>query len=209
MYRCLQRISCGCLSLAMVLPSIALSSAHALDASVPLAETGRQSVDEFEIVDTGRGEIGIEIGALTFLGADIHFYYRPSGSPWSYGWRYLEFEDDFFINVLDLDDSDRETQRVAGPFVRYLVTPERNQSFYLSGALYRVTQKIECELGDDEDSASGLFMGGGLMVGLKGTVGYNVGLMFAPGLSLDSQTPDCSSETDGYIDANLSIGFRF
>lgn len=155
------------------------------------------------------GVIGVELGVFTFLGLDIQGYYRPPDSPWLVGFRYLDYEDDFIFDELDGDGSDKETQTMSGPFLRYLVNPDRNESYYLSAALYRVEQTIECAFGSDSDVATGLFLGGGLTGNLDGGLYYNIGIMAAPGLSIETETPDCSSETDGGIDVNASLGLVF
>ncbi len=155
----------------------------------------------------GPGETAVEIGALVFLGADFSVYHRPAGSPWLVGFRYVETKDDFI--AIDFDDSDTEKITIAGPFARYLYSPGSNESFYLGGGLFRMSQEVECALGSDEDSATSLFVGGGLMSGANRPIGYNVGFLVAPGLSLGTDTGDCSSETDGGFDVNASVVFRF
>lgn len=151
------------------------------------------------------GEVGIEIGALTFVGTDLHLFFRVEDSPWMVGFRYLDYEDDFIS--IDFDNTDKETQTLSGPFVRYLLTPGRARTWYVGGAMYRATQKIECQGGSDEDKANGVFFGGGLMGRRDGRISYNIGLMFSPGMSLETDTGDCSSESDGGIDGVLSIMF--
>lgn len=182
------------LALAADLPTLALS-----------AETGPEERQSLEI--SRGGEFGIEVGALTLVGTDLHLFYRLTDSPWMVGFRYLDYEDDFML--YDYDDTDRETQTVTGPFVRYLFEPGRARTWYLAGSIYRVTQKILCRGISDEDSASGLFFGGGLMGRRDRFASYNIGLMFAPGMSLNTDNGDCSSETDGGIDSVLSIMFVF
>lgn len=152
----------------------------------------------------GPGETGFELGALLLLGADISVYHRPAGSPWLFGFRYLETEDDFV--TIDFDDSDKEETRISGPFARYLFTPGKD-TYYLGGGIFEITQRVECPLGSDEDSATGLFVGGGYMGGRRGAVGYNIGLLFAPGLSLEVDTGDCTSE-GGAFDVNASLMIR-
>ncbi|MGD8350899.1 MAG: hypothetical protein PVI79_16760 [Gammaproteobacteria bacterium] len=153
------------------------------------------------------GELGIEVGALTLVGTDLHLFYRLTDSPWMVGFRYLDYEDDFISN--DYDDTDRETQTVAGPFVRYLFEPGRARTWYVAGSVYRVTQKIECRGISDEDEANGLFFGGGLMGRRDRLISYNLGMMFSPGMSLNTDNGDCASETSGGVDAVLSIMFVF
>jgi len=153
------------------------------------------------------GEFGIEVGALTFVGVDLHLFYRLSGSPWMIGYRHLDYEDDFIS--FDADNTDKETLTLDGPFVRYLFSPGREESWYLAGALYRATQKIECSGVSDEDSASGPFFGAGLMGRRDSVLSYNIGLMVSPVASLKTDTGNCSSESNGSIDAVASMMFIF
>jgi hypothetical protein len=153
------------------------------------------------------GEVGIEVGALTIAGTDLHLFYRLADSPWMIGFRYLDYEDDFIS--IDYDNTDRETQTVTGPFARYLFEPGRARSWYLAGAMYQVTQKIDCGGSSDENRASGLFFGGGLLGRRDSLISYNLGLMFSPGMSLGTDNGQCSSESDGDIDGVLSLMFVF
>jgi len=177
----------------------ALAGASELPALASNQETGPES--------SRSGEVGIEVGALTFVGTDLHLFYRLADSPWMIGVRYLDYEDDFIS--IDFDNTDRETQTVTGPFVRYLFEPGRARSWYLAGSMYQVTQKIECGGISDEDRASGLFFGGGLMGRRDSLISYNVGLMLSPGMSLSTDNGQCSSETDGGIDGVLSLMIVF
>ena len=152
-------------------------------------------------------ETGVEIGALIFLGADFQVFHRPKGSRWMFGVRYLDIEDDF-INF-DADETDKETLTISGPFVRYLFEPDRRETYYLSGAIYEMTQKIECDLGSDKDSDTSLYLGGGFMGWRDQAISYNIGILMAPWASVETDTGDCSSEIDGGIDVNASIIFTF
>ena len=183
----------------------AIAGAAELPALALNPETGQARPSEPEI--SRSGEAGLEVGALSFLGTDLHLFYRLADSPWMIGFRYLDYEDDFI--AIDFDDTDRETQTIAGPFVRYLFEPGRARTWYLAGSIYRVTQKIECRGIIDEDKANGLFFGGGLMGRRDNLVSYNIGLMFSPGMSLNTDNGDCQSETNGGIDGVLSIMFVF
>jgi len=153
------------------------------------------------------GEFGIEVGALTFVGVDLHLFYRINDSPWMVGYRYLDYEDDFIS--IDADNTDRENLTLSGPFARYLFSPGRSKSWYLAGGLYRATQKIECSGVSDEDSDSGPFFGAGMMGRRDTVLSYNIGLMVSPSISLQTDTGECSSEADGGIDGVLSMMFIF
>ena len=185
-------LACSLLAGAWGPPALALG---------PEQEAARQ--DGLEI--SRPAEVVVEIGALTVVGTDLHLAMRLDDSPWMIGFRYLDYEDDFIS--IDADNTDEESQTISGPFLRYLLTPGRAQTWYVGGALYRVTQKIECRGGSDEDTANGMFFGGGVMGRRDGWVSYNIGLMLSPTVSLETDTGDCSSETDGGIDGVLSIMF--
>ena len=192
------------------LPVTGLLLAGSIFAAAPASPALALSPEQEPARQTGLeisrpAEVVVEIGALTVVGTDLHLAMRLDDSPWMVGFRYLDYEDDFISG--DYDNTDEETQTLAGPFVRYLLTPGRARSWYVGGALYRATQKIECRDGSDEDKATGMFFGGGVMGRRDGWVSYNMGLMFSPGMSLETSTGDCSSETDGGIDGVLSIMF--
>ena len=157
------------------------------------------------------GEIVIEVGVFIFLGSDFQVSYRPEDSPWMYGYRYLKTEDDFFDEAafgLPGNDSDREIISKSGPFVRYLINPESRETYYLSGALFKSTQRLECDSVTSEDSASSLYFGGGLMGWWNQAISYNVGILMAPGEDLITNTGTCASESEGGFDLSLSLVFR-
>ena len=181
------------------------TSAGEFDSLAANSEPGPSAVTDRE--KSTPGEFGIEIGALTFVGTDLQLFYRITDSPWMIGYRYLDYEDDFIS--IDADNTDRETLTLSGPFVRYLLSPGRGESWYLAGGLYRATQKIECFGVSDEDSASGPFFGGGRMGRRDTVLSYNIGLMLSPAMSLQTDTGDCSSESNGSIDAVASMMFIF
>ncbi len=183
---------CSCTALAAD-PQLALSN----------PSSGQTQRSELEI--SAPGETGFEIGAMTFVGAEIHLFHRVRDTPWMLGFSYLETDDDF-INY-DGDNEDRERRRLTGPFLRYLLQPGRRATFYAGGALYRVTEEIECFGVSDEDSARGLFFGAGYMGRRDGWLSYHVGLQFAPGLDLEADNGFCQSESEGQFHATASIMF--
>jgi len=196
----------GRLTVTGLLPGFsAITGASELPALASSQETGPKEQAGLEI--SRGGELGIEVGALTFVGTDLHLFYRLADSPWMIGFRYLDYDDDFIS--IDFDNTDRENRTVAGPFVRYLFEPGRARTWYLAGSMYRVTQKIECAGTGDKDQAGGLFFGGGLMGRRDSVISYNIGMMFSPGMSLGTDNGQCSSETDGGIDAVLGLMIVF
>ena len=157
-------------------------------------------------------EIGIGIGVLTLLGADFRFFYRQEYSPWLIGYRFLDIEDDFInesASGLADDDSDKESTKRSGPYVTYLFNATGAESYYLSGALYKVTTTIECSSGKESDSATNVYLGGGFRKKWSPNVGYDIGLLLSPGANLSVESEDCSSDSDGDIDLNASLIFAF
>ena len=182
----------------------------ALDGSLGLTGKTASEPEKIELAGSRPARFGIGLGALIAAGGvEVNLYYRPAGSDWVYGFRYLELDDEFIVNVFDLDTSDREIRTMAGPFARYLFSPSGPKSFYAGGGLYRVKQEIECELGSDSDSDTGLFLGGGLRGGLDQSLIYDIGIFMSPSINRRTETPDCSSESDGDVDATVSLGFNF
>ena len=201
----LESLRFTCLLRGLLLLQALISAAYAseFDALASAPETKTTSVPGPE--KSPPGEFGIEVGALTFVGVDLHLFYRIPGSPWMVGYRYLDYEDDFIS--FDGDNTDREKLSLSGPFLRYLFSSGRRESWYLAGGFYQATQKIECLDLSDEDSASGPFFGAGKMGRRDTVLSYNIGIMVSPGMSLATDTGVCSSESDGSIDAVLSMMF--
>jgi len=144
-------------------------------------------------------EIGIGIGVLIFLGPDFRIFYRQTDSPWVFGIRYLDIEDDFVNESavgLPGDESDREYTKRAGIYFDYLFTTQADAgSLYLTGALYKTTKTLECLSESDSDSATGPYFGGGYRGSFGEHFGYNIGLLFSPFAKLEATTTDCSSES--------------
>lgn len=157
-------------------------------------------------------EIGIEIGALSIIGSDFRLFFRQAESPWIIGYRFLDIEDDF-INEwaagLPDDDSDREFMKRSGPYLTYLFNETSNESYYFAGALYRAETKVVCSLGEDSDSATNVYVGGGYRKKWSSNIGYNLGLLLSPGADLSIDANNCSSEGEGDFDLNASLFFTF
>jgi hypothetical protein len=161
----------------------------------------------------GKSEIGIGVGALVFLGADFRILYRKSDSPWVFGIRYIDIKDDFVNESyvgLPNDESDKEYTRRIGVYSDYLFNKRPNTgSFYLSGALYRTTIKIECGSESDSDSATSLYFGGGYKGSFTDNLEYSVGILVSPFSSSELSTSTCSSSSSGDFDLNLSLILKF
>jgi len=185
--------------------SIIFATARADDAS-------SESINQ-DTIDTDRAEMGIEIGALIFLGPDFRIYYHQSDSPWVFGIRYLDIEDDFVNESavgLPGDESDREYTKRSGVYVDYLFSDQPDTgSFYATGALYKTTITIECNSVSDSDSATSLYIGGGYRGSFGKNFGYNLGLQFSPFVSMEQTTPYCSQTSDGDIDLNVDLIIKF
>ncbi|MDH3220324.1 MAG: hypothetical protein OEO19_12390 [Gammaproteobacteria bacterium] len=183
-----------------------------LSTSIGYAAETSSKLNDLEIQKTEGPEIGIEIGALTLLGSDFRLFYRQADSPWIIGYRFLDIEDDFineWVVGFPDDDSDREFTERSGPYVAYLFNAAGNESYYLSGALYRVETKIVCSLGEDSDAATSVYFGGGFQKKWSSNLGYNIGLLLSPTADLSIDANNCSSESEGDFDLNASLFFTF
>ncbi len=191
---------------------IRLTFAGLSKACVIVVFSGLMSANAKDQPIENRGIFSIEVGALVVLGADFQIYYRREGEPLLFGFRYLETEDDFVNEAylgLPGDDSDKEFITRSGPFIRYLFSPEANESYYLSAALFKTTEKIECGAVSNEDSATSPYFGGGYMGWADQTVSYNIGFMLAPSANLEVDAGGCESESDGGFDLSLGLALNF
>jgi hypothetical protein len=181
-------------------------------ASARAEDTQSESINQ-DKNDADKSEIGIELGALIFLGPDLRLFYRKAESPWLYGIRYLNIKDDFVNESavgLPGDESDQEYTTRVGVYVDYLFSDQPDTgSFYASGALYKTTIKIECYSVSDSDSATGLYIGGGYRGSFGDNFGYNIGLLLSPFVNLEQTTPYCSQTSSGDFDLNLSLSIKF
>ena len=161
----------------------------------------------------GKYETGMEIGVLIFLGADFRLFYREYDSPWVFGMRYLNIKDDFINESaagFPNDESDKQYTKRAGIYLDYLFINRANAgSYYLSGALYQTTKKIECDSESDSDSATSLYFGGGYQGSFGSQFGYKIGVLLSPFVSLEHNTTICSSEESGDFDLDVSLTFKF
>lgn len=158
-------------------------------------------------------ENGLVLGALIVLGPDFRIYHREADSPILVGFRYLDIEDDF-INEgavgLPGDSSDKEYTTRTGIYADYLFGKQPySDTHYASVGIFRTSLEIECGSESDEDSAASLYFGGGYRGSFGDHLGYSIGLLFSPFVSLSTTTSTCSSETDGDFDLNVGITYKF
>ena len=136
--------------------NICFSYAIADDSASDLINQEEQHADN--------SEIGIEIGVLTTVGSDYRISYRKLDTPWIFGFRYLDTKEGFINDAafgLTPDDSDQVYTKRTGLYVNYFLNWPDNESFYLSGALYNTTLRLECGFESDSDSAASIYFGGG------------------------------------------------
>lgn len=192
------------LLLTTVVMAISYSGAIAEEDQSELTNNQNQSIHT--------SETGVEIGALFLIGVDLRIFYRKMGSPWLYGFRYLDIKDDFINESyagLPNDESDKEYTNRVGFYFNYLFNHSYDKSFYLGGAIYNSMNKIECASESDSDSTLGIYFGGGYRGRLGKSLGYKLGMLLSPFVSHDLNTSICSSESDMDIDVNASLVFTF
>lgn len=200
-YHC-RRVSCAMFMAACLLPGI--TSARAEE---PVSDENNP-----EGADVDDTEVGLELGALIILGADFRVYYRKLDSPWLYGVRFLNIEDDFINESaagLPGSDSDREYTRRTGFYASYLLDHNSDESFYFSGALYNTKLKIKCGGESNSDSTTTPYFGGGFQGRWENNIRYNIGLLLAPFANLETSTTLCSSESSGDLDLDASLILEF
>lgn len=213
----LYRIKISSLDVTRLLAAILLSVYFlSAIAAAPLSATN----DDDSLLDSNLddeeykldSELGIELGALIIIGADFRVFYRGLNSPWLFGLRYLDTEDDF-VNEgyagLPNDESDKELKTTTGVFVNYLFDHLEDNSFYLSGALYETTEEIQCWGESASDSATSLYFGGGYRGFWGEHLGFKLGLLVSPFVDLEPMTSTCSSSSNNDIDLDVSLVFKF
>jgi hypothetical protein len=144
-------------------------------------------------------------------GADLLLDWRAEGSPWSFGFRHVQWQDtsrDPFTHRALSDTLETRT----GPLVTYRFRPRARGSWYLAAALYRWTKEERSLLGGDAGRAAATApaVGGGYTRTLgRGGFFWNAGMLLSPGTRLDTRTSTSSEEDRGTFDLLLQAGFRF
>jgi len=159
------------------------------------------------------GEFRVGVGVFTFAedGADLLVSYRPEGSRFAWGYRYVRwtdtFEDPFTGNKLT-----KTTSTLDGPVLNYLFRPEARGTWYLGVSVLRWSKAerslITGEVGTGSTTAP--FFGGGY----TGSIGrssfyYNAGLFISPGAKVNTSTSVSSEEDSGGFDVQLQLGVAF
>ncbi len=155
-----------------------------------------------------RSQLGLEIGALSFSGADIQIYYRKNESPWLVGYKYAKWTETFeFFGI----ETDTTKTTMAGPFVRYLLKPYQNKTWYLGASMLKHSVELTCLTvpGTDKDSDTSPYFGAGVMGKRDRSVYYNIGLLLSPTAELSTLAGGCAMEQEGGVDLNAHIGIVF
>ena len=155
-----------------------------------------------------RSQIGLEIGALSFSGTDVQIYYRRNESPWLIGYKYAKWTETFEFFGIQTDTSKIS---MTGPFVRYLLNPNQDKTWYLGASMLNHSEEVTCLTvpGTDQDSDTSLYFGGGVMGWRDRGIYYNVGLLLSPMAEQSTEAGGCLTEQEGGIDLNVHIGFVF
>ena len=185
--------------------NISFSHAAADDPQPELKIHGKQTENK-----TG---IAIEIGVLVFLGPDFRVSYHQLETPFIFGIRYMDIKDDFINESaagFPSDESDKVYTKRTGFFLDYLFnTLPNTASYYVSGALYKTTEKLECYPESDTDSATSLYFGGGYRGYFRNQFGYKIGLLMSPFVNLKQTTSYCSNDESGDFDIDVSLTYTF
>ncbi len=100
---------------------------------------------------------------------------------------------------------------MTGPFVRYLLNPNRNKTWYLGASMLKHSEEVTCLTapGTDMDSDTSPYFGGGVMGKRDRLIYYNIGLLLSPTAELSTLAGGCAMEQEGGVDLNAHIGFVF
>lgn len=154
--------------------------------------------------------VGLGIFFVAPDGVDLFASYRPAGSRWQFGYRYVRwtdsFDDPFTGNALT-----ETTDTMQGPQVNYLFTPEDTTSWYLGLSVLRWSRtEVSLMTGaSDSDSVVAPFFGGGWTAHLGKLAYFNIGMFLSPGAELKTNTGVSSEEQSGGFDIQLQLGVVF
>lgn len=143
-------------------------------------------------------------------GADFALGYRPGGSHWFLGLRYVRWIDTF-SDPFTGNELTETTNTMEGGFADYLFDAQSGLGWYVGLEVLRWSKSehslITGETGSDELVAP--FLGGGYMWGLGEHCYVDAGMFLAPGAQLSTSTSVSSEEDSGGFDIRLQVGFRF
>lgn len=143
-------------------------------------------------------------------GADFALGYRPGGSHWFLGLRYVSWIDTF-SDPFTGNELTETTNTMGGGFVDYLFDAQSGMGWYVGLEVLRWSKSehslMTGETGSDEVVAP--FFGGGYMWGFGEHFYADAGMFLAPGAQLSTSTSVSSEEDSGGFDIRLQVGFRF
>ncbi len=158
----------------------------------------------------GEFQVGLGLFALAPHGADVQISYRAAGSPWSFGFRHVQWMDTFHDPFTGHALSET-TEARTGPLVTYRFHPQAPGSWYLGGAVYQWSKRERSLVFGDSnrDSTTAPLIGGGYTRSLGTWFYWNAGLFLGPGKTVRTKTSTGSEEDSGVFDIQLQMGVRF
>ncbi len=158
------------------------------------------------------GDTRLGVGVFTFAnqGLDLQASFRPTGSPWTFGVRHVQWMDTFRDPFTGRSLSET-TETRSGPVVTYLFRPEARGSWYLGGAVYRWAKAEKSLVFGDTSrvSTTAPLVGGGYTGALGSHFYWNAGIFLGPGRTLKTQTSTGTEEDSGFFDLQAQAGLRF
>jgi hypothetical protein len=152
----------------------------------------------------------VGVFALAPGGKDITLGYRPGGSHWLAGLRYVGWVD-IFSDPYTGNDLTQTESTLAGAFVDYLFDRESGAGWYVGVEVLRWAKSehslITGETGSDEVVAP--FIGGGFLWSFGEHFYSDLGLFLAPGAKVSTSTSVSSDDDSGGFDVRLQLGIRF
>jgi hypothetical protein len=163
-------------------------------------------------VRAGPPELRVGLGILFLAtdGVDLLVSYRPAGSSWQLGYRYVRYTDALNDPIIYAELT-RTTDTMQGPQVNYLFRPEETTSWYLGISVLKWSRTEVSTVTGASDSASvtAPFFGGGWTAHLGKHAYFNIGIFLSPGAELKTDTGVSSEESSGGFDIQLQLGLVF
>jgi len=171
-----------------------------------------EQLERERVVRSGPPEFRVGLGILFLAtdGVDLLVSYRPAGSHWQFGYRYVRYTD-AFNDPYVYAELTRTTDTMQGPQVNYLFRPEETTSWYLGISVLRWSRtEVSTVTGASESAAvTAPFFGGGWTAHLGKHAYFNIGIFLSPGAELKTDTGVSSEESSGGFDIQLQLGVVF
>jgi hypothetical protein len=139
---------------------------------------------------------------------DIEVMFRQERSPWVFGLRHLEAED-LFTDPFTGNQHSKTNDRMTGPVVYYLFSPETPGSIY-AGLSLLIWTRTETPLLTADPATSTTRIDPYFGMGYMGKLGehgfYNGGFFLAPTARMSTQTAISSTEDNAHFDIQLHLG---